>query len=113
MIPRDFDAQLEVYLLADSQRQEWAETTLSLGNIHYHEEKVMVKGKWVEKEWLTMTGMVADALIDSQEIILASFKGTDGLFWDATILRVQKQNGETCLIYREPRVILEQLRGKV
>ena len=84
-----------------------------LGNIHYHEEKVMVKGKWVEKEWLTMTGMVVDALIDGQEIILASFKGTDGFFWDTAILRVQKWNGETCLIYREPWVILEKLKGKV
>ena len=64
MIPRDSDAQLEAYLLADSQKWEWAETTLSLGNIHHHEEMVMVKGKWVEKEWVTMTGMVADALID-------------------------------------------------
>ena len=62
----------------------------------------MIKGKWVEKEWQTMTGMVADALIDSQEIILASFKDTDGSFQDAAILRVQKQNWETCLIYREP-----------
>ena len=73
----------------------------------------MVKGKWVEKEWLTMTGMVADALIDGQEIILASLKGTVGSFWDAAILRVQKWNGETYLIYREPQVILEKLRGKV
>ena len=60
-----------------------------------------------------MTGMVVDALIDGQEIILASFKGTDGSFKDTAILRVQKQNGETCLIYREPWVILEKLRGKV
>ena len=73
----------------------------------------MVKGKWVEKKWLTMTGMVADTLTDGQEIILASFKGTDGLFQDAAILRVQKQNGETCLIYREPQVMLETLRAKV
>ena len=73
----------------------------------------MVEGKWVEKEWLTITGMVADALTDGQEIILASFKGTDGSFRDAAILRVQKQNGKTCLIYSEPKVILEKLRGKV
>ena len=113
MIPRDFDAQLEAYLLSDSQRREWAETTLSLGNIHYHEAKVMIGGKWVEKEWLTVTEMAVDILTDGQEIILASFKGTDGSFHNAAILRVQKQNGKTCLIYREPRVILEKLRGKV
>ena len=113
MIPRDFDAQLEAYLLSDWQRRERAETTLSLGNIHYHEAKVMIEGKWVEKEWLTVTGMAVDALTDGQEIILASFKGTDGSFWDAAILRVQKWNGETCLIYRVPWVILEKLGGKV
>ena len=73
----------------------------------------MIEGKWVEKEWLTVTGMAVDALTDGQEIILASFKGIDGSFWDAAILRVQKQDGETCPIYREPQVILEKLRGKV
>ena len=53
----------------------------------------MVKGKWVEKEWLTMTGMVTDALIDGQEIILASFKGTDGSFQDAAILSPKMEWG--------------------
>ena len=50
MIPKDFDTQLEAYLLLDSQRWELAETTLSLGEIHYHEEKVMIGGKEIEWE---------------------------------------------------------------
>ena len=72
-----------------------------------------IQGEWVEKEWLTITGVVVDALVDGEEIILASFKRSDGLLWDTTILTVQKRSGETCLIYREPLVILEKLRGKV
>ena len=66
----------------------------------------------MEQEWLTITGVVADALTDDQEIIYTSYKGTDGSFKDAEILQVKKQNAKTHLIYREPQVILEKLRGK-
>ena len=66
----------------------------------------------MEQEWLTITGVVADALTDGQEIIYTSKKGTDGSFKDAEILQVKKLNGETCLAYRELQVILEKLRGK-
>ena len=90
MIPKDFDTQLEVYLLSDSQRREQAETTLSLGEIHYYEKKVMIKGKEVEQEWLTITGTAADALTNGQEIILTSYRGRDGSFRNADILKVQK-----------------------
>ena len=72
----------------------------------------MIEGKEVEQEWLTITGVAADALTDGQEIIFTSYKGTDGSFRDAEILQVKKWNGGTCLIYREPRVILEKLGGK-
>ena len=108
----DFNAQMKAYLLKDSERRERVETTVSMGNIQYHEAKVLVDGKEVEQEWLTITGVVADALIDGQEIIYTSYKGTDGSFKDAEILQVKKRDGETRLIYREPRVILEKLRGK-
>ena len=83
-----------------------------MGNIQYHEVKVLVEGKEVEQEWLTITGVVADALTDGQEIIYTSYKGTDGSSKDAEILQVKKWNGETHLIYREPRMILEKFRGK-
>ena len=73
----------------------------------------MIEGKWIKKEWLTVTGMAVDTITDGKEIVLASFKGTDGSFQDAAILRVQKWNGEACLIYREPQVILEKLGSKV
>ena len=66
----------------------------------------------MEQEWLTITGAVADAITDGQEIVYTSYKGTDGSFKDAEILQVKKWNGETHLIYREPQVILEKLKGK-
>ena len=102
MIPRNFDAQLEVYLLSDLWRLERVDTTLNRGEIQYHETKVMIEGKEVEQEWLTITGVAADALTDGQEIIFTSYKGTDGSFRDAEILKVKKWNGGTHLIYREP-----------
>ena len=101
-VSKDFDAQMEAYLLKDSERRERAETTISMGNVQYHEVKVLVDGREVEQEWLTITGVVADTLTDGQEIIYTSYKGTDGFFKDAEILQVKKWNGETHLIYREP-----------
>ena len=71
----------------------------------------MIKGEWVQRDWLTTTGVVQETLRDGQEIVLTVLKGTDGSF-DSVILKVQKQNGETRLIYREPLVILERLKGK-
>ena len=88
-VSKDFDAQLEAYLLKDSERRERAETTVSMGDIQYHEAKVLVEGNEVEQEWLTITGVVADALIDGQEIIYTSYKGTDGSFKDAEILQLK------------------------
>ena len=77
-VPKDFDAQLKAYLLKDSERRERAETTISIGDIQYHEFKVKIQGEWVEKEWPTITGVVVDALVEGDEIILASFKRSDG-----------------------------------
>ena len=84
-VSKDFDAQMEAYLLKDSERRERAETTVGMANIQYHEVKVLVNRKEVEQEWLTITGVVADALIDGQEKIYTSYKGTDGSFKDAEI----------------------------
>ena len=96
--------------MKDSERR--VETTISIGDIQYHEAKVKIQGEWVERKWLTITGVVVDALVEGEEIILASFKRSVGSLQDATILTVQKRSGETCLIYRKPVVILERLRGK-
>ena len=97
-VSKDFDAQLEAYLLKDSERRERVETTISTGDIQYHEAKVKIQGEWVEKEWLTITGVVVDTLVEGEEIILASFKRSDGSLRDAAILTVQKRSGETHLI---------------
>ena len=48
LIPKDFDAQLEAYLLVDSVRRDRVETTVNLGNLRYLSEQVMIKGEWVE-----------------------------------------------------------------
>ena len=69
IIPRHSDAQLEAYLLLDLWRQERVDTTLNRGEIQYHEAMVMIEGKEVEQEWLTITGATADVLTDGQEII--------------------------------------------
>ena len=112
LIPKDFDAQLEAYSLADSVRRDRVETTVNWGNLHYQSEQVMIEGEWVERDWLTAMGVVQETLRDGQETILTVLKGTDGSFLDSIILKVQKWNGETRLIYREPLVILERLKGK-
>ena len=62
---------------------------MNRGEIQYHEAKVMIEGKEVEQEWLTITGVTADALTDGQEIIFTSYKGTDGSFKDTEILQVK------------------------
>ena len=72
----------------------------------------MIDGKQIERDWLKVTGMAVDALVDGEEIILAMFRGIDGSLCDSVILRVQKRDGETTLIYWEPLVVLTKLRGK-
>ena len=59
----------------------------------------MIDGKQIERDWLKVTGMEVDALVDGEEIILAMFRGIDGSLHDSVILRVQKKDGETHLIY--------------
>ena len=110
MVSRYFDVQMEEYLLRDSQRCDRA--AVHKTEVQYHEAQVMAQGNGIEREWLTITGVVADALIDGQEIIYTSYKKSDGSFKEAEILQVRKWNGETQLIYQESRVILERLIGK-
>ena len=50
LIPKDFDAQLEAYLLVNSVRRDRVETTVNLGNLSYQSEQVMIKGEWVERD---------------------------------------------------------------
>ena len=59
----------------------------------------MIDGKQIERDWLKVTGMAVDALVDGEEIILAMFRGIDRSLHDSVILRVQKRDGETRLIY--------------
>ena len=94
LIPKDFDTQLEAYLLVDSVRRDRVETTVNLGNLHYQSEQVMIKGEWVEQDWLTATGVVQETLRDGQEIVLTVLKGTDRSFFDSVILKVQKWKGK-------------------
>ena len=108
MVSRYFDVQLEDYLLRHSQRHDRAKGAEYKAEAQYHE----TQGKGTEREWLTITGVVADALMDSQEIIYTAYQSSDGSFRGATILQVQKQSRETRLIHREPQVVLEKLKGK-
>ena len=105
MDSRYFDAQLEDYLLRDAQRCDQAGGLPSLGKVQYHETE--------DSEWLTLTGVVAGALIDSQELVYKAHRGSDGSFKGAAILQVEKRDGETCLIHREPLVVMEKLKGKI
>ena len=50
MMSRHFDAQLEAYLLSDSKRQDRVDSTLTKGEIQYHEAKVIIRAKEVEQE---------------------------------------------------------------
>ena len=90
MISRHFDARLEAYLLSDLKRRDRVDSTLTQGEIQYHKAKVIIRGEEVEQEWLTVTGVVADALTNGQEVIYTLYKKVDGSFWDAEILQVKK-----------------------
>ena len=104
MDSRYFDVQLEDYLLRDAQRHDRAGGLPSLGKVHYHETK--------DSEWLTLTGVVAGALINGQELVYKAHRGSDGSLKGAAILQVEKRDGETCVIHREPLVVMEKLKGK-
>ena len=105
MDSRYFDAQLEDYLLRDAQRRDRAGGLPSLGKVQYHETE--------DSEWLTLTGVVAGALIDSQELVYKVHRASHGFSKGAAILQVEKRDGETHLIHREPLVVIEKLKGKI
>ena len=112
MISRHFDAWVEEYLLRDLWRWDWADSTLHRTEVQNHEAKVMIKRKEIGQEWLTITGVVADALTDGQ-IIYTSYKKSDGSFQDAEILQVKKWDGETCLYSGSPKWFQKGLEVKI
>ena len=57
--------------------------------------------------------MVADALINGQELVYKAHRGSDGSLKGAMILQVEKRDGETHLLHREPLVMMEKLQGKI
>ena len=113
LVSKYFDAQLELYLLEDSRRRKRAETTISLGRIRSDGPKVMPYGELIKRGWLTITGTVTDALTDGEKVVLSVFKFTVGQLQESAIVKIQIKDGETCLIYREPRVLLRKLQGKM
>ena len=112
-VSKDFNAQLEAYLLSDSKRREWAESKTDLGSIYTNEPEVMPYEEHIKRGWLTIKGAISRTLVDGEEIVLTVFANTDGQFMQAALVKIQKEDDdETCLVYREPRVILKKLRGK-
>ena len=73
---KDFDAQLESYLLADFRRQERAESNMNLGMIYSDGAKVMSFGEHIKRSWLTMKGTTAETLKDWEEIVFSVFQYT-------------------------------------
>ena len=72
--PRNFDAQLEAYLLADSERREWAETKVDLGSVYTSRPKVMPDNMHLKKSWLVIKGEVTKTLVDGEEVVFNMFK---------------------------------------
>ena len=113
-VPRDSDAQPEAYVLADSEWRYWSETKVDLGLVYTSGPKMIPCDEHLKKNWLVMKGEVAKTLVDGEEVIFNMFGLTDGHLKQAALVRIQKQDeNEAHLIYREPRVVLRKLRGKV
>ena len=112
-VSNDFNAQLEVYLLSDSKRREWAESKTDLGSIYTSGPKVMPYEEHIKRGWMTIKGAISRTLVDGEEIVFTVFANTDGQFMLAALVKIQKEDDdEARLVYREPRVILKKLRGK-
>ena len=111
-LPRNFDAQLEAYLLTDSERRDWSETKVNLGLIYTSGSKVIPSDVNLNKSWLVIKVEVAKTLVDGEEVIFNMFRWADGHLKQAALVRIQKQGeDEAHLIYREPVVVLEKLGG--
>ena len=111
-VSKDFDAQLQAYLLSDSKRRERAESKTDLGSIYTSRPKVMPYEKHIKRGWLTIKGAILRTLLDGEEIVLTVFANTDGHFMQAAIVKIwMEDDDEACLVYRELRAILNLLEG--
>ena len=111
-VSRDFDAQLEAYLLTDSEKRDRSESKVNLGPIYTSGPKVIPCDKHLKESWLVTKGEVAKTLVDGEEVIFNVFTCTDGHLKQAALVKIWKQDDdEAHLIYREPLVILEKLGG--
>ena len=79
-MPRNFDAQLEAYLLADSERRDRSETKVDLGSVYTSRSKVIPSDVYLKKSWLVIRGEVAKTLVDGEEVIFNMFIWVDGHF---------------------------------
>ena len=112
-VSKDFDVQLEAYLLSDSKRREQAESKTDLGSIYTSGPKVMPYEEHIKRGWLTIKGAILRTLVDGEEIVLTVFANTDGHFMQAAIVKIWKEDDdEARLVYRESRVILKRLGSK-
>ena len=87
-VSKDFDAQLESYLLADFRWWERAESNMNLGTIYSDGPKVMPFGEHIKRSWLIMKGITAETLKDGEEIVFSLFQSTDGQFLESAISKV-------------------------
>ena len=105
-VSRDFDAQLEAYLLTDSKRRDLLETKVNLGPVYTSGPKVIPCDEHLKKSWLVIKGEAVKTLVDGEDVIFNVFACTDGQLKQAALVKIWKQdNDEACLIYREPLVI--------
>ena len=58
-LPRNSDAQLEAYLLADSEWRDQSETKINLGSVYTSGSKVIPSDVHLRKSWLVIKGEVA------------------------------------------------------
>ena len=85
-VSKDFDAQLEAYLLSDSKRRKWAESKTDLGSIYTSRPKVMPYEEHIKRGWLTIKRAISRTLVDGEEIVLTVFTNTDGDIMQAAIV---------------------------
>ena len=87
-VSRNFDAQLEAYLLTDSERRDWVETKVNLGSVYTSGPKVIPCDEHLKKSWLVTKGDVAKTLVDGEEVIFNVFTCTDGHIKQAALVKI-------------------------
>ena len=71
-VSRDFDTQLEAYLLTDSKRRDQAETKVNLGSVIYTSGPKMIPcDEHLKKSWLVIKGEVVKTLVNGEKVIFA------------------------------------------